>query len=56
MQQQHSNKTAVESIAHDLWIKRGRPIGDPMTDWVQAEKIVAATRKPSTMSRRKRGS
>ena len=33
-------KAEIEKIAHQLWIERGRPVGDPMTDWAAAERIV----------------
>ena len=27
----------IEELAYQLWIERGRPIGSPQVDWLQAE-------------------
>jgi len=48
-----SKKTAIEAKAHELWIKRGKPVGDPMTDWVAAEKIVNGGAKTKKQKRGK---
>jgi hypothetical protein len=34
--------TAIEKLAHELWIGRGRPEGSPETDWLRAEQILRA--------------
>lgn len=31
---------AVESLAYDLWIARGRPEGSPEVDWRDAERLL----------------
>jgi len=27
----------IEELAYQLWVQRGRPIGSPQVDWLQAE-------------------
>lgn len=49
-----SKKTAIEAKAHELWVQRGKPIGDPMTDWVAAEKIVNGGPSSPKISKRQR--
>lgn len=35
-------KEAIELEAYYHWLNRGCPIGDEMTDWVEAERKLAA--------------
>jgi len=30
-------KDAITALAHEFWLRRGRPIGSPELDWLQAE-------------------
>jgi hypothetical protein len=46
------NRSKIEKLAHDLWVKRGRPVGDPMTDWLQAEKIIASQQQTAAPAQR----
>jgi hypothetical protein len=34
-----SREERVRQKAHELWIARGQPLGDPLTDWEAAEKL-----------------
>ncbi len=31
-------KEAIEIEAYHIWVKRGKPVGNPMNDWLEAEK------------------
>src|SRR5262249_22744222 len=33
-------KSQVEALAHQLWERAGRPIGNPEADWYRAEQLV----------------
>ena len=32
-----TNKKTIAKIAYEEWINRGRPEGDELTDWLEAE-------------------
>lgn len=34
----HADQERLELDAYFHWIKRGSPLNDPLTDWVEAEK------------------
>jgi hypothetical protein len=36
----------IEMRAYELWEERGRPIGEPETDWFAAEKGIADEQNP----------
>ena len=38
----HPDPTAIEKLAHELWIGRGRPVGSPEADWLRAEQMLRA--------------
>ena len=33
---------AVRELAYRLWIARGRPVGSPLQDWLEAERLIGA--------------
>ena len=35
-----SRREFVEKLAHELWVKRGSPVGSPDVDWFAAEQAV----------------
>jgi hypothetical protein len=36
----HPENQAIEKLAHELWIGRGRPQGNPEEDWLRAEQML----------------
>jgi hypothetical protein len=48
----HAGRTALEpdhdtvgKLAHELWQKRGCPVGSPQEDWFQAERALAGRKE-----------
>ncbi len=42
---------AIEELAYDLWLARGRPFGCPEVDWFEAERQLNAMPETSGLSR-----
>jgi hypothetical protein len=38
---------AVGKLAHELWRKRGCPVGSPQEDWFQAERALGSRKESS---------
>jgi hypothetical protein len=38
----------IELLAYRYWVQRGRPVGDPETDWYKAEHELARQREAAT--------
>lgn len=36
----NTDQDAIRTLAYELWIKRGCPIGSPQEDWLQAERAL----------------
>ena len=34
---------AIEKLAYNLWLARGRPVGSPDVDWLEAERQLNGT-------------
>jgi len=43
-----TNDDAIRTLAHELWLKRGCPIGSPEEDWFQAERALGVLNKSRT--------
>jgi len=37
-----SRDEAIATLAYQLWLERGRPVGSPEEDWFRAEQLVDA--------------
>jgi hypothetical protein len=37
----------VGKLAHELWLKRGCPVGSPQEDWFQAERALGSRKESS---------
>jgi hypothetical protein len=42
---------AIEELAFNLWLARGRPVGCPEVDWFEAERQLNGMRETSGLSR-----
>jgi hypothetical protein len=38
----------VGTLAYELWVKRGCPIGSPEEDWFQAERVLGRRKQPDS--------
>ena len=41
------NHDRVGKLAHELWLKRGCPVGSPQEDWFQAERALSGRKESS---------